>query len=93
MTHRSAAPALDLSLPARRELSLALVLVRRMAMKGPDDSRAAMLALDNAAAGHLGHDRIVVHWDCLRKVPLGIFMTNQMKVSACSARNTPNDTW
>ena len=51
MTHRSTAPALDLPLPARRELSLALVLVRRMAMAGPDDSRAAMLALDVAGSG------------------------------------------
>ena len=51
MTHRSTAPALDLPLPARRELSLALVLVRRMAMTGPDDSRAAMLALDVAGSG------------------------------------------
>ncbi|WP_435201637.1 DUF6628 family protein [Qipengyuania sp. 902] len=51
MTHRSTAPALDLPLPAHRELSLALVLVRRMAMAGPDDSRAAMLALNVAGSG------------------------------------------
>ncbi len=47
----AAAPSLAVPLPAKRGLSLALVLIRRMAMKGPEDSRAAMLALDVSGRG------------------------------------------
>ena len=51
MNRHAAARSLAVPLPARRELSLALVLMRRMAMQGPEDSRAATLALDVAGSG------------------------------------------
>tara|TARA_R110002072_G_scaffold15856_27_gene62817 strand:+ start:1038 stop:1451 length:414 start_codon:yes stop_codon:yes gene_type:complete len=51
MDHSDDSTTLDLPLPARRERTLGLVLIRRMAGQGLQDSRAAMLAMDAAGPG------------------------------------------
>lgn len=50
MSQNPSSAALEVPLPRQRELSLVLVLIRRMAANGLSDSRATMLALDVAGA-------------------------------------------
>ncbi|MEX0343135.1 MAG: DUF6628 family protein [Erythrobacter sp.] len=51
MAHSHDSTALDLPLPARRQQTLGLVLIRRIAAHGFHDARATMLALDAAGPG------------------------------------------
>lgn len=51
MSEPAAAPALPLPLPEERALRIALVMIRRMAGHGLEDSRATLLAIDAFGPG------------------------------------------
>lgn len=87
MAHSHYSTALDLPLPARRQQTLGLVLVRRLAGYGLQDARATLLALD--AAGSEFRKLLVLS----RALVVDLARTSQRKITLapCCASGMTRD--
>ena len=87
MAHSHDSTALDLPLPARRQQTLGLILVRRLAGHGLQDARASMIALD--AAGSEFRKLLVLS----RALVVDLARTSQRKITLapCCATGMTRD--